>query len=180
MVIQQIVDFASVYFIHGYSDGEVPLMILPIINTALKKIFDCNALNAVHRVGLARASLAVGKDCYYALIENQVKDRTHLIKVQFFIGLEFAEGIVKFELRVLNSLGDAVHFVLAVMHIDFWIHHGYHVDLAIGKFLMEDRPLLKADANFHLICEGMSLLTGQPILLSLDHGLEINIDFYTL
>jgi hypothetical protein len=45
---------------------------------------------------------------------------------------------------------------------------------------MENGPLLEANANLHLIGERMRLLARQPVLFSLDHGLEINIDFDTL
>ena len=180
MIIEKIVDLAPVNFVHGYGDGEIPLVILPIIDTAFEKIFYCNALNAVHGVGLARASLTIGKDRYYTLIENQVKDWTHLVEVEFFVRLELAEGIIKFELRVLNRLRHAIHFVLAVVHVDFWIHYRNDIDLALSKLLMEYGSLLEAYAYLHLIGERMRLLARQPILFSLDHGLEINIDLDTL
>jgi len=158
MIIVKIVDLATVNFVHGYGDGEVPLVILPIIDTAFEKIFYCNALNAVHGVGLARTSLTIGKDCYYTLIENQVKDRTHLVEVEFFIGLEFAEGIIKFELCVLNRLRHAIHLVLAVVYVYFWIYYRNHIDFAFSKLLMENGPLLEANANLRLIGERMRLL----------------------
>ena len=180
MIIEKIVDFATVNFVHGYGDSEIPLVILPIIDTAFKKIFYCNALNAVHGVGLARASLTIGKDRYYTLIENQVKDRTHLVEVELFIALPFAEGIVKFELCVLDRLRHAIHFVLAVVDEDLGIHYRNDINLALSKLLMEYWTLLEANANLHLIGERVRLLSRQPIFFSLDHRLEINIDLDSL
>ena len=103
-----------------------------------------------------------------------------MVEVQFLVGLEFAEGIVKFEFCVLYRLRHAIHFVLAVVDVDLGIDYRNDIDLALSKLLMEYWSLLEANANLHLIGERVRLLARQPILLSLDHGLEINIDLDTL
>ena len=70
VLVEQIVYFAAVNLVHGDRDGEIPLVVLPIVDASLEKIFHSNGLDAVHRVGLARAGLTIGKDCYYSLIED--------------------------------------------------------------------------------------------------------------
>lgn len=62
-----------------------------------------------------------------------------------------AEGIIKFELCVFNGFGHTVHLESAVMDEDLWICHRDYVNFSIGKFLVEDGPLLEANTDFHLV-----------------------------
>lgn len=70
MLVEQIVHFAAVDLVHRHCDGEVPLVILPVIDAAFEEIFDGDALNSIHRVRLAGSRLTVSKYGYYSLIEN--------------------------------------------------------------------------------------------------------------
>lgn len=81
MLVQKIVEFSSINFIHGNGDSKISLMILPVVNTSLKKILDSDALQAVHCISLSRPSLTVGKNGYNSLVENKVHYRSDLIKV---------------------------------------------------------------------------------------------------
>ena len=81
MLVQKIVEFSSINFIHGNGDSKISLMILPVVNTSLKKILDSDALQAVHSISLSRPSLTVGKNGYNSLVENKVHYRSDLIKV---------------------------------------------------------------------------------------------------
>lgn len=40
MIVDQIVDLASVDFVHGYGHGEVPFMFLEVIDSSVEQIFD--------------------------------------------------------------------------------------------------------------------------------------------
>jgi len=128
-------------------------VILPVVDSALKQIFHCDRLNAVHRVRLARTSLSVGEDRDDTLIEYQIENGTHLKEVKLFIGIVLIKGIVKLELIVLNSLRHAIYLVSAVMNNNLRVDDRDHIDLTVGKLVLENRSLLEADRNLHLVCQ---------------------------
>ena len=53
VVVEQVVNFTSVNFVHGDSHGEVSLVILPVVDTPLEQVLDCIVLKALHRECLA-------------------------------------------------------------------------------------------------------------------------------
>ena len=81
MLVQKIVEFASINLIHGNGDCKISLMILPVVNSSLEKILNSNALQAVHCISLSRPSLTVGKNGNNSLVKNKVHNRPNLIKV---------------------------------------------------------------------------------------------------
>jgi hypothetical protein len=50
VLVQKIVKFASINFIHRDCNSEVPLMIFPVVNPSLEQIFNGYALQTVHSV----------------------------------------------------------------------------------------------------------------------------------
>ena len=38
VVVQQVINLAAIDFIHGHSDCEVPLLVLPVVYASLKKV----------------------------------------------------------------------------------------------------------------------------------------------
>jgi hypothetical protein len=44
MIIEKIIQFATIYLIHWNSYCEVPFVILPIIDTSLKQVFNSDIL----------------------------------------------------------------------------------------------------------------------------------------
>ena len=60
-------------------------MVFPIVDAPLEQVFHRDALNPVHCEGLARASLTVGKDGHYALVEYEIKYWSDLVEVQLFV-----------------------------------------------------------------------------------------------
>lgn len=40
MIIQQVIKFATVYFVHGDSDSEIPLVVLKVCNASIEKVSD--------------------------------------------------------------------------------------------------------------------------------------------
>jgi hypothetical protein len=53
VIIQKIVKFSTIYFIHGYGNSKVSLVVLPIVDSSLKEIFDSDALKTVHGISFA-------------------------------------------------------------------------------------------------------------------------------
>ena len=158
VIIEQVVELASIDLVHRDRHCEVPLVILPVVDALLEQILDCDALNAVHGVRFARSCLPIGEYGDDALVEDQVEYGSHLEEVELLTRLDFAEGIIELELRVFNCLGDAIDLVLAVMNNDFRISYCDYVDLAVCQFLVENGPLLEADADFHLIRKSVHFL----------------------
>lgn len=81
MIIQKIVEFASIYFVHRDSDCKISLMIFPVVNSSFEEIFNCYILNSIHCISFSRSCLTICKNGDNTLIEYQVKNRTNLIKV---------------------------------------------------------------------------------------------------
>ena len=180
VIIEQIVYFSAVDFVHGYGDSEVPLVVLPVVDSSLEQIFDSDALNAIHGVSFSRSSLTVREYGHNSLVENQIENWAHLVEIELFICLEFTEGIIEFEFGVLDGLGHAIHFVFAVMNVYLGVDHRDHIDLSISQLLVKHWPLLKAHADLHGISKAMRLLLIESLLFFLDHGLEVDIDLDAL
>ncbi len=72
MVIEQVIDFSTIYFIHGYSHSEISLIVLPIIDSSFEQILHGKVLQSLHRKCFSRACLAVGENCNCASVEYQV------------------------------------------------------------------------------------------------------------
>ena len=178
--VEKIIDFAAVDFVHGHCHREIPLVILPIVNATLEEILDSDALDAVHCVRLAGARLPVRENGHYSLIEYQIKDGPHLVEVQLLVGFVLAESIIKFEFRVFNCFGHSINFILAIMNENLRVRYRDYIYLAVRQLLLEDRPLLEAHTDLHLVRKRVLLLPRQPLLLVLDHGLEVDIDLDSL
>ena len=63
-----------------------------------------------------------------------------------------AERIVEFKALIVNELGDAIDFILAVMDDNFRIRHGDNINLTTGFFCMENRTFLNAYVDLELVC----------------------------
>ena len=76
MIVQQIVNFTSINFIHGHSHCKVATSVLPVIDASVEQICDSELLEALHRIRLTGASLAIceNRDC--SGVENQIEDGT--------------------------------------------------------------------------------------------------------
>ena len=175
MVVQKIIELSSVDLIHGYSNCKVSLMIFPVVNTSLKKIFDRNALQAVHGVSLSRSCLAIREYGYNSLVENQVKNGPDLIKVQLLSLFFVIEAIVELEVLIDDGLGDSIDLVPAVMHYDLWIHHRNHINLSVSELSLEDRPLFEADTDVHLVSKGVHFALFELFSFVFYHNLEIHV-----
>ena len=180
VLVQKIIKFAAVDFIHTDRYGEIPTVILPVINAALKQIFDCDVLNTVHCICLARAGLPVSKDGNNTLVEDQVKNRSDLEEVKFFVAVVLVERIVKLEICVFDRFGHTVHFIAAIVDYNFGITNTDNINLAVGEFVVEDGPLLEANGDLHAVCEGVMLWLQELEPLLLDHCLEVNVHFDSL
>ena len=53
VIIEQIVDLSSIDFIHGDGDSEVALIVLPVVNTPLEQVLNCQVLQTLHRERLS-------------------------------------------------------------------------------------------------------------------------------
>jgi len=51
---------------------------------------------------------------------------------------------------VIDILGNAVHFIFAVVDGNLWIRDRYYIDLTLYKLLLEDRALLDAYVDLQL------------------------------
>ena len=53
VVIKQVVDLATIYLVHGYRNGKVSLVVLPVVYTSLEKVLHGQPLQSIHCEGLA-------------------------------------------------------------------------------------------------------------------------------
>lgn len=53
VIVKQVIDLATINFIHRHSDSKVALIILPIVDTAFEQVLNGQILQALHREGLA-------------------------------------------------------------------------------------------------------------------------------
>ena len=130
VVVEQVVDLATIYLVHGYRNGEVSLVVLPVVYTPFEKVLHGQPLQSIHCEGLARAGLPVRKNCDSSRVEDEVKYWLDAETIQILRRFLTVEGVVEFECLVVNEFGDAVDLVLAVMDDDPWVRYRDHVDLA--------------------------------------------------
>lgn len=180
MLVQEIVEFATINLIHRNGNSEIPLMIFPIVDTSLEQILHSDTLKAVHSVGFSRASLPIRKNGDDALIENKIQNWTNLVEVKLLVGLAVREGIIKSKLSVFDCFGHSIYFVLAIVDDDLWVGHRYDVNLTIRELLLENGALLEAHTDLHLVGENVLPAFGDLFPLGFDHGLKINIYLDTL
>lgn len=48
MIVKQVINFTTIYFIHRNSDGKVSLVVLPVIDAALEQILNGEVLQTLH------------------------------------------------------------------------------------------------------------------------------------
>ena len=123
VIIQEVIELASVNLVHGHGDSEVSRVVLPVVDATLEEVLDSNRLNTIHRVRLATAGLTVSENGDDTSVEDQVEDGTNLEEIELFIRVVLIEGIVEFEVRVFNCLGHAVNLVSAVVDDNARVAH---------------------------------------------------------
>lgn len=74
VIVQKVKDFIAVDFVHGNSDCKVPLVVLPVVNTALKQVLNRQVLESLHCECFPGTSLAISKDSQRASVEDIVED----------------------------------------------------------------------------------------------------------
>ena len=116
VVVEEIVDLATVDLVHRHCHCEVALVILPVVNASFEQILYRQVLQALHGECFSRPSLTVSEDGNGSSIENIVQDGLYTETVQVLCRLVLAERIIKLEVLVVDELRDAVHLILAVMH----------------------------------------------------------------
>jgi hypothetical protein len=72
MIINQVIDFAPIDFVHRDSNCKVSFVFLEISNTPIEEISDGQFLQPVHSECFTRASLTIGKYCDYSSIKHQI------------------------------------------------------------------------------------------------------------
>ena len=72
VVIQQVIQFTSIYLVHGNCDCKVALIILPVVNSALKQVLHSQILKTLHGECLSRACLSISEDGDSSGIENEI------------------------------------------------------------------------------------------------------------
>lgn len=152
VIVEQVVDFTAIDFIHWYSHGEVSLIVLPVVDTALEQVLHSVVLKTLHGESLTGTCLTVSENCDGARVEDEVKDGLNAKTIELFIWLRLAESIVEFESLIVDEFCDAVDLVLAVVDDDFGVRDGCYVDLSAGELGLENWPLLYAHINLQLVC----------------------------
>ena len=72
VIVQQIKNSTPINFVHRNGHRKISLIILPVVNTALKQILHRQILQSLHSVCLSGASLTVGENSDCACVENEV------------------------------------------------------------------------------------------------------------
>lgn len=70
MVIEEIINFASVYLVHRYCHCKISLFFLEVVDSSIKQVLNRQFLQALHGVSFTWPCLAIGKYCYYAHVED--------------------------------------------------------------------------------------------------------------
>jgi len=123
VIVKKVIELASIDFVHGNGNSEVPLVRFPVVYPSFEQVFNSYVLDPIHCVGLSGSCLPIGKNGDDSLVEYQVQDRAHLEEVKFFIGLLLTKCVVKLKLRIIDCFGYTIHFVSAVVHDHLWVDY---------------------------------------------------------
>ena len=85
VIVEQVVNFTPIDLVHGNCHGEVPLVVLPVIDSPLEQVLHGEVLQTLHSESLTRACLAVGEDCDRTGVEDEVENWVHAESVQLLI-----------------------------------------------------------------------------------------------
>ena len=85
VIVEQVVNFTPIDLVHGDCHGEVPLVVLPVIDSPLEQVLHGEVLQALHGESLTRACLAVGEDCDRTGVEDEVENWVHAESVQLLV-----------------------------------------------------------------------------------------------
>lgn len=88
----------------------------------------------------------------------------------------FIECVVKFEIDVLNILGDAIDFDFGFVNNNFWIRCAYAIDNALIVLFVKEWALSHVYANVHLRGTDMVQSSTDIFLLIFNQLLKINVD----
>ena len=155
MVVEQIKNSTSINFVHRNGYRKISLIILPVVDAALKQVLYRQILQALHSVCLAGPSLTVGENGDCSRVEDEVENGVHRVVVQLLRRLIMVKCVVKFKLLIVNVFGDAVNFVFAIVHNQIRIRTRHNVYFAVGQLVLKDWSFLYTDANFELICRNV-------------------------
>lgn len=71
--------------------------------------------------------------------------------VELFSAFAVAERVVELEVLIFDELGDAIYFVLALVHRQHRVAHRNDVDFSAFHFFLENRPFFDAHTDFELV-----------------------------
>lgn len=72
MIVKQIVDFTTIYFIHRNSHWKVSFIFLPIPYPFIKQVLDSHLLQTLHSVSFSWTCLSISKNGDSSRIEYQI------------------------------------------------------------------------------------------------------------
>jgi hypothetical protein len=95
--------------------------------------------------------LPISKTSHYSIIGEQVQEgfEGHFVNLRSFLCL--IEGVVKSKSVVFDILGDAVDFILGLMHFYLRISARYGIDFSTLLLFFEDRSFTDTDCE---LCKG--------------------------
>jgi hypothetical protein len=121
MVVEQVIYFIAVNFIHRNSNCKVALIVLPVVNAALKQVLNGKTLQPLHGVSFPGTSLTVSEDCNRASVEHIVQYRAQRVFVKLLSALDAAKSVIKLKVLIFNKLRDSVDFVPALVNRKHWV-----------------------------------------------------------
>lgn len=121
VIIQQIINFATIYFIHRNSDSEISLCILPIMNSPVEQVSHSQLLKSLHSESLSRSCLPVSEYRNSSCVENEVEDRFDTAVVKFIVSFIMTKSIIEVKFLIFDKLRYAVYLKSVFMHYDLWV-----------------------------------------------------------
>jgi hypothetical protein len=116
VVVEQVINFAPIDFVHGHGHSEITLVALPVVYSSVEQVGDRQLLEALHSESLSGARLPVGKNSYSAGVKYQIKNGADRVVVEVFVAFVFSERVVEFKLLIFNVLSDSVHLKFVFVH----------------------------------------------------------------
>ena len=133
--------------------------------------------NLVNGKGFSWSGLAIGKDCDYSVVEQAREEVFDGILIEILAIFVFVEGIVKFEVSVLDVFCYAVYFVFWLVDYNFRITCTDRINFSTLIFLIKEWSLTNTNTYTHFRRRHVIKSRTNLTFMFLNQNIKIDIGF---
>ena len=143
-IVEQIHTLSSINFKKGHVKSDSFFALWDLEDVIDSILCDCR-----HCESFTRSCLTVGKACHDAIVKQAREKVSDGVLVHVLAVFVLVKGVVKLKVGILDILGDAVYFVLGLVHHRLWVGSRHWVNLTHLKLFVEQWSFPDTNADIH-------------------------------